>query len=540
MNLTIPLLLERSERHFGDNRIVSRLPDGSRHAYGWRELGQRARRLASRLDALGIAPGERVATFAWNGHRHLELYFALPCSGRVAHTVNLRLADEHIAFVLNHSEDVAVFVDADQLPLIERIAGQLRTVRQIIVLGDAVPQTSLRNVLAYEDLVAAGDAAHAFPDLPEDTPAGMCYTSATTGAPKGVIYTHRDIFLHTMAECMADALAIRERDTILQMVPMFHANGWGLPYAAAATGAQMVLPGERPHAGDLLDLIEEQRVSFMAAAVSVGIDMIAEQKRRRRDLSSLRTIMLGGSATPIAVMEYFQSEFGIPISTAWGATEMAPLATCTHIPRELLDQPPEAHLPIRVRQGIPMLGAQIEVLDEAGREVAWDDRAIGEIHARSVWSTREYFRDERSRDGFRDGWWKSGDMATVDARGVLRLVDRAKDLIKSGGEWISSVDLENALVAHPDVREAAVVGAPDPKWQERPWAYVVMEPGASFDAARLRAWLEPRFARWWLPDRCIAVDAIPRTGVGKINKRELRERAASLAQGAESDPAAKA
>lgn len=530
MQLNVRMLLERGERYFAGNQIITRLPDGTRHAYAYRDLGARVRRLASRLDDLGIRPGERVATFGWNTYRHLELYFALPCAGRVAHTVNLRLAREHVAYILNHSEDAAVFVDADQLPVMESIAPELRTVRTWVVLADRVPPTSLPNVIAYEDLLADGDPAHTLPELPENTVAGMCYTSATTGMPKGVSYTHRDIYLHTVTECMADALAICERDTILQMVPMFHANAWGLPYSAALTGAQMVLPGERPHAADLLDMVEQERVTFLAAAVSVGIDMIAELKRRRRDLSSLRTIMLGGSATPAAVMEYFLDEFGIPIATAWGSTEMSPLATCTHIPRGLLGQPPRSHIPTRIRQGIPLPGAEVRVLDTEMREVPWDDSSVGEVFARAPWSTTEYFRDKRTADGYRDGWWCSGDMATVDASGVLRLVDRAKDLIKSGGEWISSVDLENALVAHPAVREAAVIGVPDEKWLERPCAYVVPEPGAAPTASELRSWLEPRFARWWLPDHYIAVEAIPKTGVGKINKRALRERVAADVQ----------
>ena len=528
MQLNLRLLLQRGQRYFGGNRIVTRLADGGRHAYTHREFGERLRRLASRLDALGTRPGERIATFAWNSYRHLELYFALPCTGRVVHTVNLRLADEHVAYILRHSQDTAVFVDPDLLPVMERIAHQVPSVRAWVVLAERLPPTTLPNAIAYEDLIAAGDPAFELPDIPENTVAGMCYTSATTGLPKGVEYTHRGIVLHTLAECQADALGIRERDTILQMVPMFHANAWGLPYAAALTGAELVLPGERPQAADLLDLIERERVTFAAAAVSVGIDMIAELKRRPRDLSSVRGIILGGSATPAAVMEYFLDAHGIPIYTAWGATEMAPLATCAHVPRALLDRPAREHIPVRVRQGIPVPGAEVKVLDAQGREVPWDDASVGEVYARAPWSSTEYFRDERSAEGFRDGWWRSGDMATVDAAGVLRLVDRAKDLIKSGGEWISSVDLENALVAHPGVREAAVVAVPDPKWLERPCAYFVPAPDATPPTAgELRAWLEPRFARWWLPDHYLPIEQIPRTGVGKIDKRALRERVAA-------------
>jgi fatty-acyl-CoA synthase len=532
MELNLRLFLDRAARYFPDNPVVTRLPEGARHRYTYREYAQRVHSLASRLDAIGVQPGDHVATFAWNTYRHLELYFALPCAGRVLHTVNLRLADEHVAYILNHARDTAIFVDPDLLPVLERIRGELRTVRTVVVLADEVPQTTLANVIAYEDLIRDGDPDFPFAELPERTPAGMCFTSATTGMPKGVVYTHRDIYLHTITECLPDVLGLRERDTILPVVPLFHANGWGLPFAAAAVGAGLVLPGERPHAPDILDLIVEERVTFAAAAVSIGIDMIAELGRCRRDISCLRGLMLGGSATPAAVMAFYAREFGVPVYTAWGSTEMTPLATCTHIPRALADGPIEAQIPIRVRQGVPCPGTELEVLDEAGNEVPWDDKSMGEIHVRTPWSATEYFEDERTRDGFVDGWWKSGDISTVNAHGVLRLVDRAKDLIKSGGEWISSVDLENALIAHPAVREAAVVGAPDPKWLERPCAYVVLQPGMSVTEQELRAHLAPQFARWWLPDRYLVVDAIPKTGVGKINKRALRERAAADVAGA--------
>jgi fatty-acyl-CoA synthase len=524
VELNIRLLLARAAPYFPDNEIVTRLPDGSLHRYTYRDLNERARRLASRLAALGVRQGDRVATLAWNTYRHFELYFALPCAGMVLHTVNLRLADEHLVHIINHSEDRAIFVDPDLLPVLERIAGQLDTVKAFIVMADRVPETALANVIAYEDLIAAGDPEFPFHELPERTPAGMCYTSATTGLPKGVMYSHRDIYLHTITECVGDVLNIRERDTILPLVPMFHANAWGLPFAAACMGAKMVLPGERPQPPAILDLMQNERVTFSAAAVSVGIDMMAELKRQPRDLSSVRAIMLGGSATPAALMEFYIGEFGIPILTAWGSTELAPLATCTHIPRSDLGKPPIEHIQTRVRQGIPCPGTELKVIDEQGHEVTRDDQTIGEIYVRTPWSATEYYRDERSKDGFIDGYWRSGDMSAVNADGVLRLVDRAKDLIKSGGEWISSVDIENALIAHPKVREAAVVAVPDPKWLERPCAYVVQEPGATLSVEELHAWLKPRFASWWLPDHYLLVDAIPKTGVGKMDKRALRER----------------
>ena len=528
MQLNISQFIERGGELFPDNSVVTRLPDGSLHRYGYGDCLRRVRRVASQLHTLGIKPGDKVATLAWNSYRHFELYFAIPSVGAVLHTVNLRLVDEHIRYILNHSEDVAVFVDPDLLPVLERIAPELETVRRVVVLDESVPETALPDVIAYEDLVAAGDESFEFPEVDENAPAGMCYTSATTGMPKGAVYTQRGIWLHTAVQCMADAMAVRERDTFLLMVPMFHANGWGIPFAAAWMGASIILPGPRPHAPVLLDLIESERATFFAAAVSVGIDVMNLLKERPRDLASLRAIMLGGSATPRALMEFFMDEYGIPIYTAWGSTEMTPLATMTHLNRRQLDLPEADKITIRTRQGLACPGARIEVRDEAGNPIPWDDVAIGEVYAKTPWQATEYYRDERTREGFIDGWWKSGDIAAINGDGVLRLVDRAKDLIKSGGEWISSVDLENALLAHPGVREAAVVAVPDEKWVERPAAYVVREPGAPrVTAEMLQAHLAKDFAKWWLPDRVIFIDAIPKTGVGKINKRQLREQVAA-------------
>jgi fatty-acyl-CoA synthase len=525
MELNIRLFLERARRYFPDNEIVSRLPDNSIHRYTYRDLDRRARCLASQLQRIGVRPGDRLATLAWNNYRHFELYFAVPCAGFVLHTINLRLSDEHVAYIINHSADTVIFVDPDMLPMLERISEQLLTVQTFIVMASKVPETTLQNVLAYDDIVTAGNPGFVFEEVQERAPAAMCYTSATTGFPKGVTYSHRDIYLHTITECLGDLLDIRERDTILPVVPMFHVNAWGLPFAAACTGAKMVLPGERPTPDVILDLIEQEQVTFAAAAVSVGIDMMTELRQQRRDLSHMRALMLGGSATPAALMKFYLEQFNVPIVTAWGATELAPLATCVHIRRDDLKRPAFEQIPTRARQGIPLPGVELKVLDEGGLEVEWDDKSVGEIYVRTPWSASEYYLDSRTSEGFVEGFWRSGDMATVNAVGELRLVDRAKDLIKSGGEWISSVDLENALIAHPAVREATVVAVADAKWLERPCAYVVLEPDAFVSVGDLRQWLEGRFARWWVPDEFLFVESIPRTGVGKINKRLLRDRA---------------
>jgi fatty-acyl-CoA synthase len=524
-------ILSRSATYFPNNEIVSRERDGSRFRYTYRQFNERVRRIASILKELGVQPGDRVATFAWNHYRHLELYFAIPSSGAVLHTVNIRLAESDVAYILNHAEDRVVFVDPDLIPVMENIAPQLKTVQAYVVMDDSVPDTSLRPAYAYEKLMDQGDPQFAFSELDENTPAGMCYTSATTGRPKGVMYTHRTMCLHASSLCYVDTLGIREAENLLPVVPMFHVNSWGLPFAGVSMGAKMILPGPRPNAEDLLQLVQEEKATFMAAAVTIGIDMLNVLERHPYDISSLRALMLGGQATPKAVMEKYLYRYGVPIFTAWGATETSPIATVVHIKRHQQSLTDDQKIDIRVRQGIPVLGVEVKVVDEEGKEVSWDDHHMGEIYVRGLWVATGYYNYARTKDGFVDGWWKSGDIATVNEEGVLRLVDRAKDMIKSGGEWISSVELENALMAHPKVLEAAVIAVPHEKWVERPVACVVpgVEPGKELEE-ELTEWLRSRFAKWWLPDRYIFVAAIPKTGVGKFNKRLMREQFKNILQ----------
>lgn len=527
MQLNLKSFFERTETYFPRNTVTSREADGSLFRYHYADYCARTRQLASALHGEGIEPGDRIATLGWNTYRHMELYFAVPCMGAVLHTVNIRIADEHVAYIINKAADRILFVDPDLLGVLQRLAGELPSLEKIVVMGEIPDDCPLDGLVEYESFIGHGDAAYAFPDLDENSPCGMCFTSATTGLPKGVVYTQRMLYLHTLGMCAADALAIAERDTILPIVPMFHANTWGLPFAAMAVGANMVLPGPQPDAAVILDLIESEQVTFCAAAVTVGVQMHQELQQRVRDTSSLRALMLGGSATPAALMRAFAEDYGVAIYTAWGATECAPLATTTHVRRELLDAGVEARIAVRARQGIPVPGVDIEVLDEQGKPVPRDDEQAGEIYVRGPWIAESYYQDERTEEGFVDGWWKSGDIATVGEDGALRLVDRAKDLIKSGGEWISSVDIENQLMAHPDVADAAVVAAPHPRWQERPLAYVVAKAGQEPpDKEDLRDWLAEHFVKWWLPDDYIMLEALPRTGVGKVNKRDLRSLAA--------------
>lgn len=529
MQLNVRAFVDRAGTYFPRNELVTLQTDGSKHRYTYGDMVPRVRQLTSALASLGVKQSDRLATFAWNTYQHYELYFGIPCSGAVVHTVNLRLADEHIIYILNHAEDKLVFVDPELIEQMERIAPQLKTVEGYIVLSDKIPPTSLSPVYSYEELLRSGNAEYVFPVIDENLPAGMCYTSATTGNPKGVLYSHRDLYLHASLICFSDGVGVRESDTFLPMVPMFHANAWGLPHAATWMGAQMVLPGPRPTSNNLLQLIQDEKVTWFAAAVSVGIDCVNILKEQDYDLSSLRSIMLGGSATPKSVMDFFWERWQVPVYTAWGSTEMAPLATQQHIKRHQQGFSHDKKTDIRVRQGLACPGAEIKVIDENGAEVPWDDATIGEVYSRAPWSATTYYNDARSAEGFQDGWWKSGDMATINEEGVLKLVDRAKDLIKSGGEWISSVDLENALVAHEQVKEAAVVAKPDEKWLERPIAYVCLHPGAKVTEAALIEFIAPSFAKWWLPDEIRFLDEIPKTGVGKINKKLLREKAESAA-----------
>jgi fatty-acyl-CoA synthase len=462
----------------------------------------------------------------WNTHRHLELYFGVPCAGRVLHTANLRLSDEHLVYTLNHAGDVALFFAPDLLAQIEAIAPLLKTVRSFVVLDDHVPAgASLPALHSYETLLAAGDAGYVYPELDERAPASMCFTSATTGNPKCVVYSHRGLYLHSQVLCNADIMAVSEKDTLLPIAPMFHVNSWGVPFAGVWMGSKFVFPGQRPHAADLLKLIEAERATFAFGAVTVGIDMMNALMQQPHDIGSLRGLMLGGSATPAAVIRYYREHHDVTVYTAWGSTECAPIATAVCIKRDQQALDEDARIAIRVRQGLPVPGVEMKVLDDTGQPVPWNDQAVGEVCVRGPWIATSYLDEPRSAESFVDGWWKSGDIAAVNADGVLRLVDRAKDLIKSGGEWISSVDLENTLMAHAAVREATVVGAPHEKWIERPVGFLVLDlaqpPPTDAD---LRAHLSVHgIARWWLPDAFIALDALPKTGVGKFDKKLLRQ-----------------
>jgi fatty-acyl-CoA synthase len=524
--LTLHTMLERARRLFPHKEIVSRTSAGI-FRYTYREYDQRTRRLAAVLTSLGVTRGTRVGTLAWNHHRHLEAYFAVPCMGASLHTINLRLPPEHLAHVINHAGDQVILVDADLVPLLEAIQAELETVQHYVIMADGpLPATRLTPVHDYETLLAQAPADYQFPeDIDEWQEAGMCFSSATTGLPKGVTYAHRAIYLHTLAACAADTIAVSEKDVCMPVVPMFHANAWGLPFAAVWMGAKQVLPGPRPDPHTLCQLIQDEKVTLAAGVPTVWMGVLQALEQKRYDFASITRIACGGAAPPRALIEAYEQKLGVPFLHAYGMTEAAPITHVSRLKSHLEDRPDEERYALKAKQGLLMPGLEMRVVREGGTEVAWDGTEMGELLLRGPWIASEYYNDERSRATYKHGWYHTGDVATVDAEGYVQIVDRVKDLVKSGGEWISTVDLENAIMAHPKVREAAVVAAYHPKWQERPVACVVLKPDAgAVSAEEIRTFLKGRFADWWLPDAVFFIDEVPKTSVGKFDKKVLRER----------------
>lgn len=525
--LLIPPMLERAEQFFPKKEVVSKTSSGLGR-FTYQNIGRRARALASALERFGLKTGERVATFAWNNHRHLEAYFAVPGAGFVLHMLNIRLSQDHLRYIIQHAEDRVLLIDEDLLPLIEPLKDELPSVKAFIIMcdHDQLPKTDLHPVYHYESLIAEGNEHYSFrKDLAEDAPAAMCYTSATTGKPKGVVYSHRGIVLHSMALGLVDSAGICERDVCMPVVPMFHANAWGQPYAATWFGAKQVLPGNDLSPKALARLIDSEKVTMTAGVPTVWLGLLNELEKNEYDTSHLRAIMCGGSAAPKGMIRKFEQKFKIPFIHGYGLTETTPVVTLSQIKKHQESLSDEEKLEIRAKQGNLLPCLEMKVVNENG-EVPWNGKEMGELLVRGPWVANEYYRDERSQEAFRDGWFYTGDVVTVDEEGTIKIVDRTKDLIKSGGEWISSVDLENALMAHEAVFEAAVISVPHPKWQERPLACVVLHEGYEdkVEKEELLAFLRPQFARWWLPDDIVFLQEIPKTSVGKFQKRTLREK----------------
>ncbi len=522
--LNLTTMLERARRLHGRREIVSRTPGGM-HRYTYKEYVDRVDRLRTALAKLGVKPGDRVATFAWNSYRHFEIYFAVPCMGAVIHTLNVRLFPDQLVYIANHAADKVVCVDASLLPLFQKIRPQLSTIEHVIVIPDDGKPVDPAVGLDYEQLLAESEPAQGYPAIDENSAAAMCYTSGTTGNPKGVVYSHRAIVLHTMVQVGADMMNLRAVDAILAIVPLFHANAWGLPYAGVMTGAKMVWPGPFLQPQDVAELIESEGVSFIGGVPTIigALYQYLKANRDQHDVSSLKSIAVGGSACPRSLMEGFRNDFGVWITHAWGMTETTPLGSLCVIKPHLQNLPAEQELQYRLKQGTPAPFVEVRIVNEAGKELPWDGVAFGELQIRGPWIVKGYHNDPRSAECFQDGWFRTGDVSTIDPEGYLQLVDRTKDVVKSGGEWISSVELENAIMMHPGVLEAAVVGIYHPKWEERPLACVVQKPGITLTAGDIIAAIKGRFATWWLPNDVVFIESVPKTSVGKFDKKVLRE-----------------
>ncbi|MQA18589.1 3-(methylthio)propionyl-CoA ligase [Rugamonas rivuli] len=523
--LLVSSILDFAARHYANSEIVSQRVEGDLHRYTLRECQQRSKRLANALHGLGVRMGERVATLAWNGYRHLEAYYGVSGSGAVLHTMNPRLHPEQLAYICNHAEDQYLMFDFCFLPLVEAFAPMCKTIKGYILLGaaDRMPaETKIPNLLCYEDLINAHSPDYEWPLFDENAACTLCYTSGTTGNPKGALYSHRSTVLHAYASALPNVLNVSSRDTVMPVVPMFHVNAWGLPYSVPLSGAKMVFPGPALDGKSVYELMEKEKVTFSAGVPTVWLGLINYAMQNKLKFSTFRRTVIGGSACPPAMMNALIDEFGVEVIHAWGMTEMSPLGTAGGLLTKHLDLSKEEQRKILQKQGHGIYGVDMKITDDDGKELPWDGVSYGHLLVKGPWIISRYFKNEGG-DVLQDGWFPTGDVATIDEDGYMQITDRSKDVIKSGGEWIGTIDLENVAMSHPAVMQAACIGVAHPKWDERPLLVVVLRPGQEVSRDDLLAHFHGKVAKWWLPDDVVFTDALPVGGTGKIQKNKLRE-----------------
>ncbi len=523
--LLISSLIDFAERHHGEGEIVSRRVEGDIHRSNYAEIAKRSRKVANALDAMKLGFSDRVATLAWNGYRHLELYFGVSGSGRVLHTLNPRLHPDQIVWIADHAEDQVLCFDMSFLPIIKAIHSRCSTIKHYIALCDAdkLPaDTGIPGLQSYEAWIGQQSEQYTWPTFDENSASSMCYTSGTTGHPKAALYSHRSTILHAMAGALPDALSMSARDCVLPVVPMFHVNAWGLPYSAAMTGAKLVFPGPAMDGKSIFELIESEKVSFAAGVPTVWQMMLAHMQTNHLKFSTLKRTVIGGSACPPAMITAFNDVYGVEVLHAWGMTEMSPLGTVCTLKNKHLDLPSEDKMKVRLKQGRGIYGVDMKIVDGDGKDLPWDGKAYGDLLVKGPWIISDYYKGEGGSP-LVDGWFPTGDVATIDPDGFMQITDRSKDVIKSGGEWISSIDVENIAMAHPAVAMAACIGMKHPKWDERPIIAVVKKPGMDVSVAELLAFYEGKTAKWQIPDDVVFVDAIPLGATGKMQKIKLRE-----------------
>ncbi|MGZ8314994.1 MAG: 3-(methylthio)propionyl-CoA ligase [Telluria sp.] len=523
--LLISSIIEYAARHFGNSEIVSRRVEGDLHRYSYRELHTRARRMANVLKGLGVQMGDRVATLAWNGYRHMELYYAVSGSGAVLHTLNPRLHPEQIAYIANHAEDQYLFFDLTFLPLIEAVAAHCKTVKAFVLMAGREhmpPETKIANLLCYEDLMASSSDDYEWPQFDENSAASLCYTSGTTGNPKGALYSHRSTVLHAYGSAMPNALNVSASDVVLPVVPMFHVNAWGLPYSVLLSGAKMVYPGAALDGKSLYELFEAEGVTFSAGVPTVWLGLVNYALQNDLKFSTFRRTVIGGSACPPAMMDTLIDKLDVQVIHAWGLTEMSPLGTAGILLQKHKALPKEAQRKVLQKQGHAVFGVDMKIVDDEGKELPWDGATYGHLHVKGPWIISSYFKNEGG-DVLKDGWFPTGDVATIDEDGYMQITDRSKDVIKSGGEWIGTIDLENIAMSHPAVLQAACIGIAHPKWDERPLLLVIKRPGQEITREELLGWFEGKIAKFWMPDDVAFIEALPMGATGKIQKNKLRE-----------------